>query len=397
MRLNAAVARLTRRWWTVTVFRWLAVCELCALALGVIIVGVDKLIYLGIGTGAVVAAFVIAAVPAAVLLAAWRGGVNRLGAAMHADQALKLGDRLASAIELRAKDGPWADAVVRDAEGYVAGIRARDVFPLRMSWPGRLLVPAAVVLVVVSLLPPGDLLGRRQRAAEQIAEDRVEAERTQPVIEEAAPALVRAAGGTEAEAKTGSGLRVTLMNIQHEMAKGTLKEAQRIDLSDALRKLAARMAAQRGDPALARALEDTAKALAANDPKAVERIQTALEQLARNEDALKAAEGLDKRMRELVARQLAQLRGSERPESRPLTEGPGGELIEAPARGANGETPVQGVNYARVSTGIEPSEAKPEHDAAVRAAEAGIESGAVPARYARLVRGYFDAIKPAGK
>ncbi len=93
-----------------------------------------------------------------------------LAAAMALDEAAGLQERVSTGLVVRAEAssrGPFAQAVVADAEQAVAGLSPRRLIPVRwtrsLSWGSAMLAAALLSL----LLPEWDLLGRKKAQAQQ--------------------------------------------------------------------------------------------------------------------------------------------------------------------------------------------------------------------------------------
>ena len=399
MGLQALIERLVWRLRAIVIARRLAACLLWALALAIIVTAADKLVYLGIDVGLVAVALVAAAVPAGILLAIWRGRVDRLKAAIAADRALGLSDRLASAVELAQHDGPWAGAVAGDAADRSRGARAREVFPFVPTMSARLLIPAVIVLVVVWLLPPADLLGRMAEAVETQVVRQAQAERSAAAagagVEQVGLGAGAGAAGT-AEGNLGA-LRITLINIQRELAGRDVDAARRIELSDKLRRLAELMEQGGAAPELTDAIRKAGEQLAAAA------LRAAQDELDRLEEALKNPDFEDAYARLIAEKKRAALRSAGTPDvaaaRAPVRDaGADEDLVELAASAkrppASADGPG-GIIYSPVDARMPSAAGWRGHGDALKSANAQIEGGVVPRRHARLVRGYFDAVKPA--
>jgi len=402
MGIQALIERLVWRLRAIVIARRLTACLFWALALAIIVAAVDKLVYLGIDVGLVAAALVAVAVPAGTALAVWRGRVDRLRAAIEADRALGLSDRLASAVQLAQDDGPWADAVAGDAGERSRGARARDVFPFVPTISARLLIPAVIVLAVVWLLPPADLFGRMADAVERRVVSQAQAERAAAAVEQAGLRTGPGAAGT-AEGKLGA-LRITLVNIQRELAGPDMDEARRIELSGRLRHLAELMEQGGAGPKLTDAIRKAGEKLAAADEGAAAALRAAQDELDALEEALKNRDFADAYARRIAEKMRAALRsrGAAAAAARaPVADaGADEDLVElaASAKRAPGSADGPGgIIYSPVNVRTPSAAGWRGHDDALKSANAQIESGVVPPRHARLVRSYFDAVKPARK
>ena len=405
MALDEIVRRLAWRMRCVALARWLSVCLFWALGLAILLVALDKLIYLGIDPLATAAILVALAIGVAVVMLRRRGGYSRLRAAVETDRAMGLGDRLASALQLGGSDGPWAEAVARDAGQRLRDVRAADVFPLRPGLASRLLVPAAVVLALVAALPPADLFGRMEREVERRVAAQGDAERTQRA---AAVAARRLPAGSmpdlDPQGRQGGlgGLRVMFVEVERDLAAGKIDGSRGLELSDRLRRMAELMAAQRADAKLTECIRKTAEALAAGDGRAADMLRRAQEELARLEEQLRATESMDRFMRKLAEKKRSAARTADTSQFAGVREPriagePDAGLVEV---SAVAKAPLErdagaaGIIYSRVATGISSAGAVRRYEQAVRSARRQIDSGGVPAGYARLVRNYFDAIRP---
>jgi len=412
MGLRATVRRLVWRMRAAAFLRYLVASLLCSLCISILVAGFDRLIYFGPGAVVAVAALAVAAMPAAAVLVWVEGRPRARPAAVHAaicaDRSLGLGDRLASALELGPADGPWAEAVVTDADRCSAEVLAADVFPLRPTLCARLLVPAAIVLGIVFMLPRADLLGRMRRAVEQSVAEQVIAERKDRAIAAAASGMGAGSwpGLGEGESpQTAGALRVALVKIRQDLLSGMLDDATRLDLGERLRRLAALAEAQGADRRLADAVRNTALALSRGDEEAARALRAAAEELARLEKALAGSDLMDKGLREWAEREQTALEAAR---LSPSTDarGPQGAgmpedgLVEVTAvakKPPESDAPSGGIIYSGHAMGEAVGRAVGDYESAARAARAQIESGEIPPRYIRLVRDYFDAIKPAAR
>jgi len=400
MGLQALIERLVWRLRAIVIARRLAACLLWALALAIIVTAADKLVYLGIDVGLVAVALVAAAAPAGIALAIWRGRVDRLKAAIEADRALGLSDRLASAVELAQHDGPWADAVAGDAADRSQGARAREVFPFVPTMSARLLIPAVIVLVVVWLLPPADLLGRMADAVETQVVRQAQAERSAAAagaaVEQVGLGGAGAGAAGTAEGNLGA-LRITLINIQRELAGRDVDAARRIELSDKLRRLAELMEQGGAAPELTDAIRKAGEKLAAAA------LRAAQDELDRLEEALKKPRFEHAYARLIAEKKRAALRSAGTPDvaaaRAPVPDaGADEDLVELAAlakRPPDAAGWPGGIIYSPASVRTPSAAGWRGHGDALKSANAQIESGVVPRRHARLVRGYFDAVKPA--
>lgn len=405
MGIQVLIERLVWRLRAVVIARRVAACLLWALGLAIIVTAVDKLVYLGIDVGLVAAALVAAAVPAGIALATWRGRVDRLRAAIEADRALGLSDRLASAVQLAQDDGPWADAVAGDADERSRGARARDVFPFVPTISARLLIPAGIVLVVVWLLPPADLFGRMAGAVERRVVRQAQAERSAAAVGAAVEQAGLGAGpaaARTAEGKLGA-LRITLVNIQRELAGRDIGEARRIELSKNLARLAALLAEGGAGPKLTDAIRKTGEKLAAADEGAAAALRAAQDELDRLEKALNNPDFANAYARRIAEKKRAELRSRGAADvaaaRAPVPDaGADEDLVELAAsakRPPDSADGSGGIIYSPVNVRTPSAAGWRGHGDALKSANAQIESGVVPPRHARLVRDYFDAVRPA--
>ena len=409
MSLDATITRLALRQAVGAVGRQVARCLLIGVAVAILLAAADKLVYLGIDVRSLIGAALCLAAVTGIVLAARGKRATRLNAAVEADRVLGLADRIASAVQLGREDGPWAEAVTRDADERSRAIRAADVFPFHPTLAARLLVPAIIVLALVWLLPPLDLLGRMARAVEAELQGRMAAERTASVAERAvaAAALGPSGGAASPESRTGGlgALRVTLFNIEQDLAGGKMENARRIDLSERLRRLAELMEQGGAAPKLAEAIRRASKKLASNDADAVASLRAAQEELDRLEKALRESKFTDAYARRIAERKRAELRAAALAggsEGSPGAADDGGdedlvELAASAKRAPDAAGGSGGILYSPSDTGASRPADWRGYDASVKVATEQIESGAVPPRHARLVRGYFDSIKPVGE
>jgi len=385
--LRGQIARLTWRLRLVVFLRLLAACAMWALVAAALVTGIEKLFCLGVDVWPVAGGLAAAAPPAALLWMLVRRGVGRRDAARAADRALGLSDRLSSALELGRADGPWAEAVSRDAERHAADLAAARVFPIRATWPARLLVPAAIVLVLVALLPSADLLGRRARRAAQVA-------RSETAAREAAHELLPDAAPDVAGSGLGA-LRLALVRIGRDLRAGSIDDARRVELGETLRRLAARLAAEGAEDALVESIRRTADALAEGREDALAGIRQAERELARLERELERAGGAPTTRQVETMAAGAHGAGAVRPAG-PPGEGED-ELVEltAAAQRPPESEPAGGIIYSTRATGGAAENAAGDVETAARQADLLIETGRIPPGHAKLVRDYFTAIRPA--
>ena len=402
MGLEATITRLAWRRAAAAAGREIARCLLIATAAAIVLVAADKLVYLGVDVGSMIGALLCTAVVAGLAIALYRGRIDRLGAAIEADRVLDLGDRMASALQLGRTDGPWAKAVAKDADERSRAVRSAEVFPLRLPLPARFLVPAVIVLALVWLLPPLDLLGRMQRAVETQVRERLAAERTAGAADGAmAESMLGSSGGVASEAGGPGRLRVVIFKIEQELAGGKMDNVRRITLSKELQRLAERLNERGAAPKLTEAIRKASERLAANDANALASLRAAREELDRIEKALKDPEFADAYARRIAERTRAELRAAAPDTGQtgaPVAGDGGGEdLVELAAsakRPPDSAGGSSGILYSPSDAGTSRPADSRGHAAALKAADAQIESGAIPPRHARLVRSYFDSVRP---
>lgn len=402
MDMHRKISRLAWRLRLIAVSRRLGVCLLIALGSATLVAATDKLIYLGIDAVGTAVLFVAAGTVAALVwtLAGQRAGKipADLRAAIEADRLLGLNDRLTSAVQLERSDGPWAEAIARDAADRVRDVRPADVFPFRLPLSMRLLLPAAIVFAVTAVLPPADLLGRMERrVADQVAAELV-AERTARAARADSPERREHRPPSEELQQ----MHLRFFQIDRDLLEGDLDAARHLELSEELRRLARQMREHGGSEELAEAIRETARALEEGDSEAAaSSLREAQEELDRLARALERDEQRTERERELARRlraemaDLATLDPYERPELRPAAEDE--ELVELTPRATPPEERDTdgGIIYDRDRTGTERDDAPIIHREAREAALREIGEGRVPPGYEKLVRDYFDAIKPA--
>lgn len=402
MGLEATITRLAWRRAAAAAGREIARCLLIATAAAIVLVAADKLVYLGVDVRWMIGALLCTAVVAGLAIALYRGRIDRLGAAIEADRVLDLGDRMASALQLGRTDGPWAKAVAKDADERSRAVRSAEVFPLRLPLPARFLVPAVIVLALVWLLPPLDLLGRMQRAVETQVRERLAAERTAGAADGAmAESMLGSSGGVASEAGGPGRLRVVIFKIEQELAGGKMDNVRRITLSKELQRLAERLNERGAAPKLTEAIRKASERLAANDANALASLRAAREELDRIEKALKDPEFADAYARRIAERTRAELRAAAPDTGQtgaPVAGDGGGEdLVELAAsakRPPDSAGGSSGILYSPSDAGTSRPADSRGHAAALKAADAQIESGAIPPRHARLVRSYFDSVRP---
>ena len=268
----------------------------------------DRLVYLGVDVVPLVGSVLCLAAGTGIVLAVCGRRGTRLNAAVEADRALGLADRVASAVQLGQDDGPWAEAVTQDANERTRAIRVADVFPFRPTPAARLLVPAVIVFALVWLLPPLDLLGRMESAVEADLQERMTAERTERVAGRGAATL-----GAPSDESNGGGLgalRVTLFKIEQGLAGGKVDNARRIDLSEKLKRLAQLIEQGGGASKLAEAIKRAGEGLAGNDADARAMLRAAQEELDKLARALEESKFTDAHAREIAERKRAELQAA---------------------------------------------------------------------------------------
>ena len=73
------------------------------------------------------------------------------------------------------------------------------------------------------------------------------------------------------------------------------------------------------------------------------------------------------------------------------------ELTAVAKKPPESDAPSAGIIYSGRAMGEAADRAAGDYESAARAAREQIESGEIPPQYIRLVRDYFDAIKPAAR
>ncbi len=400
--MHRKISRLAWRLRLIAVSRRLGVCLLIALGSATLVAAADKLIYLGIDAVGTALVFVLVGIAAALV---WTFAEHRVGkvpadlrAAIEADRLLGLNDRLTSAVQLERSDGPWAEAITRDAAARVRDVRPADVFPFHLPLSMRLSLPAVIVFAVIAVLPPADLLGRMERRmAEQVATE-LAAERTARAARADSPERREARRPGEELQQ----LHLRFFQIDQDMLEGDLDAARHLELSEELRQLARQMREHGGSEELAEAIRETARALEEGDSEAAAgSLREAQEELDRLARALEQDEKRTERERELARRLRAEMAETamrdphDRPELRPAAEDE--ELVELAPRATEPDPrdTEDGIIYDPERTGTERDDAPLTHREAREAALREIGEGRVPPGYESLVRDYFDAIKPA--
>lgn len=397
MELYLKIARFARRLRLLEFLDRIAVGLLMAFGLSTLVVGIDRLIYLGIDARAVGGVLALIAI----LWAAWnpvlRRPVTRLYAAIRADRALSLGDRLPCAIQLLEHNGPWALAVANDAAERIRPFDPARVFPYRAKWPARLLMPAIIVFVLVSLTPSADLLGRMRMEVRRRVAAEAEARSAASAL---AAASRRLPPNNAANANSLHGLRLSLVRIEKDLVDG-VDDSQRTELAADLRRLAALLGEERGAERLAERIQSTANAIAMGDKDAARMLRGAQEELARLEEMLKPTDALSNEMQKIAEAERAALQHTDTSPTASHVKAdiaPAGvDLVELAATGKepSGGAEPTGIIYPPTEPRTPFTGAEGEHEQAIRSALTEIESGRIPPGYARLVRAYFDAIRPA--
>ncbi len=411
MGLDAKIRDLVRRMRAVALARRLSAYLLWALGLAILLAALDKLVYLGGNIW--LAAGVLAGVALLAALAGTAVGRHRrrlrrdIAAAAAADRALGLGDRLTSALELRRNGGPWADAVVHDAERHSRDLRSSEVFPLEPTISARLLIPAVILLGLISILPPADLLGRMEREVERQVAAETDALHNSSAIAAAfrsLPAGRWARPETERPENSIGRLRLNLVRIEKDLAAAASPRKHQLELGHRLRQLAGLMKEHGADVGLVEAIKKAAEALETDDKEAAMLLRAAQQKLARLEEALRGPDEMGRYAKALAEKKAAEFRAVGTSDlsaalRRETTGEPDGDLVElAPTAGEPPQPSVpRGIVYSPRATGSTPAPAALDYERAVRSAHAQIESKKIPPGYARLVRDYFDSIRPAAK
>ncbi len=200
-------------------------------------------------------------------------------------------------------------------------------------------------------------------------------------------------------------MRFTLLKIEKDLAAGTMDNARRIDLSERLRRLAELMEQGGAGSKVAEAIRKAGEKLAGNDADAVAALRAAQDELDRLEKALQDSKFTDAYARRIAEKKRAELRAAAlargsagRPEVAADVEDE--DLVELAAtarRPPDAAGGSEGILYSPKETRPAGATGWRGYDASVKVAVEQIESGTVPPRHARLVRSYFDSIKPVGR
>ncbi len=129
----------------------------------------------------------LGAICMALLYAALFSRTRTFAAAVAADEKLRLGERLSTAILVAADSSPVARAVVSDARDFASRLRPSTAFPLRLPEKWWRSVVSILLLAGVLSLPQFDLFGRHaafQREQQDRQEAAAEVERLQEKVAE---------------------------------------------------------------------------------------------------------------------------------------------------------------------------------------------------------------------
>jgi hypothetical protein len=245
-----------------------------------------------------------------------------------------------------------------------------------------------------------------ERAVEVDLQEQMAAERTERVADGAvAAAGVTTSGGADGNAGALGSLSVTLLKIEQTFADGKMTDARRIELSEKLKRLAELMEQGGGASKLTDAIKRAGEELAENGPNATALLRAAREELARLERALEDSKFTDAYARQVAERKRAELRAAalaSGSDESPATADDTGdedlvELAAAARRPPDEPSGTGGILYSTDETKPSGAAGWPGYDRSAKMAMEQIESGVVPPRHARLVRGYFDSIRPSGK
>ncbi len=398
MELNLKLASFARRLWLLEFIDQLAAGLLAAIGVSTLVVGIDRLLYLGTDARLVAGVTLLAALAWAVISVVLWKPVTQLDAAIRADRALGLGDRIPSAVQLRDQGGAWALAVADDAAQRLKAASPVAVFPYTATWPPRLVVPAAIAFILVALAPSVDLLGRMRREVRLRVAAETEATSTANAL---AAASRRLPPHSAVAADSLGGLRVSLVRIEKELLKG-LDDSQRTELAADLRRLAALLGEEHGGKQLAERIKAAADAIAKGAKDATEMLRGAQEELARLEEMLRSTVALSPEMQKLAEAERASFRAAAATAAtsnvKADTNPADADLVDVAALGkeGGGRADPTGIIYPLDEPRAPLLGAEARYEQALSSALVDLETGRIPAGYARLIRAYFDAIRPIG-
>jgi hypothetical protein len=261
------------------------------------------------------AAGVVAALAIAGVIA-WRSRASAIAAASEVDAALKLKDKLGSALALesRAAQDPFASITIDEAATLAARIRVQQAIPIRAdrSWWWWVVASAACVGIGI-FVPP---LRSAKEVAEQAAviEHAAAQQQTQEAIADAAKKLEDALAATDPEAGdfAMADHQALLEEIREQLQAGAKEpEAAAAEAAALLEQTAETLEAQAADQLAAEAAaQQLANEAAENLPaepgaKEVNDLIEAMRQ-GDTDAALKAAEALEKATENMTDEQIQQ-------------------------------------------------------------------------------------------
>lgn len=208
---------------------------------------------LGAPEGVAVGLMVLAVVGA--LGWAWWHFPSVEGSALALDERLDLRERVTSSLALAAAEGEMVDALHRDAREALRGTRVREAFPVRLPHSARWVsVPLVLFGLAYVLLPEFDLLHYRARQAAALAQA-TKQEESAKALEGAAKLLKKEDAPARGEL---AALADKLQLTAGDLRAGQISEKQALaKVSDALEDLAKQQQALKAArPADMRGLQD---------------------------------------------------------------------------------------------------------------------------------------------
>lgn len=292
--LEAKLRAVTRRMVGVAFLGALTRCLFYALCLIAALAVVDRLVYTGLPVVTASVGLLVACLPAAAAWT-WLRRINRLRAAILADQKLGLKERLSSALALADSSEPMVPELLEDALRHVRRLDVTRAVPFRLPREARFMaIPLVCSIAVLSIMPQMDLLGMRARAARLKAD--------QQEIQKQAENLERQIKKLKAAAEDKKLENLAALVSKMEMAEKNLK-APKADRGSAMLELAKLSDEIRKEKEKLGGLGEMQKMLGAMEPFKTE-LANALADGLNAGDLKQAANALDKLQNALKAGDL---------------------------------------------------------------------------------------------
>ncbi|NOZ24297.1 MAG: hypothetical protein GXP25_24740 [Planctomycetes bacterium] len=352
--IEKLVRRAARRMTIATFLHRLSWAMFAAVSAFAVYLLMERLCYLNLPAERLAIVAVAAALAASVLLT-FLARATRLHAAIALDERAGLKSRLATAVETAGDDSPMAAAAAEDAADHAGKVHLAKAVPIALPRAASLwLLPAALILVLIwAFVPQCDILHRREREIQKLAEKQEMVKRAEEVkamarqiekradiqdleiaqklvgemkamaekmqqAEDKPQALAELANLAEQlkaqrdRASEAEQLKKTLESLQGftegEMLKDMVNKLQQKDMkgaAQALRELQSKM--QKGQMTkkemqkLAKEMQKLAQAMKNGDPKMSEQLQEMAKNLMANQ--AKALENMQQLMKELKDKQ----------------------------------------------------------------------------------------------